>query len=100
MNTSVPLFIGESEYISFKFTWRLQPGQTVVSAAYTCEAPITEDAGTAVVDAQGKIAQARFTVPPAAVNGGKYTILCTATCQNPVATKILYAIITAVEVPF
>ena len=98
-NLQVPLFIGEHEFISFDFTYRLQPGQTVVSAVYTCEAPVTEDAATAAVNSAGTIAQARFYVPPTAVNGTRYTVQCTVTCANPVATKILYALILAIEVP-
>lgn len=99
MNTTVPLFIGESEYISFDFTQRLESGQTVVSATYTCESPVTEDVGSAAVNAAGTIAQARFTVPPTAVDGVQYTVKCTATCATPTATKILFAIIQAQLVP-
>jgi len=95
MNTIVPLFIGESEFISFDFTHRLESGQTIVSAVYTCESPITEDDGSAAVNATGTIAQARFTVPPTALDGIQYTVKCTATCATPTATKILFATIKA-----
>lgn len=99
MNVDVPLFIGEHEFIGFDFTQRLEAGQTVSSAAYTCEAPVTEDGGTAAIDSAGRIAEARFYLPPGAVNGVRYTVQCTASCLNPIATKILYALVLAVEVP-
>jgi len=99
MNTTVPLFIGESEYISFDFTQRLQTGQTIVSAIYTCDAPMTEDSASAAINGTGTIAQARFTLPESASDGGQYTVKCTATCATPTATKILFAIITAQLVP-
>jgi len=95
VNRIVPLFIGESEYINFVFTRRLQSGQTVVSAVYTPESPVTEDANTAAVNAEGTIAQARFTLPPTAVNGQQYTVKCVASCINPIESKIEYAIIRA-----
>jgi len=99
VNRTVPMRIGESEYINFDFTQRLLTGQTVVSATYTPESPVTEDGGTAAVNATGKIAQARFTLPPTAADGVQYTVKCTATCTAPVETKIEYAIIQAELVP-
>lgn len=99
VNRTIPMRIGESELINFNFAQRLITGQTVVSATYACESPVTEDAATAAVNAAGTIAQARFTVPATAADGIQYTVKCTATCTAPVETKIEYAIITAQLVP-
>lgn len=99
VNPTVPMLIGESDYVYFDFTRRLETGQTVVSAVYTCESPVTEDGGTAAVNAAGTIASARFTLPNTAVNGTGYTVTCTATCATPTATKILFAVIAAASVP-
>jgi len=99
VNRTIPMFIGESDYIYFNFTQRLASGQTVVSATYTCESPVTEDGGTATVSAAGTIAQARFTLPGTASDGVQYTVKCTATCATPTETKIEYAVIQAQLVP-
>lgn len=99
VNRTVPGFIGESIYIDFDFTKRLRSGQTIDSATYSPESPITEDGGTAAVNASGTIAQARFTIPGSAVHGTWYTVECAAVCADPVETKIEYALIFAEEVP-
>lgn len=99
-NRTVPMFIGESLYIDFDFTQELRSGQTVVSATYTPETPVTEDGGTAAVNGAGTIAQARFTLPVlGSTDGGQYTVQCTATCANPTETRISYATIIAQIVP-
>lgn len=92
------MYIGEALYIDFDFTQELRAGQTVVSALYTCEAPVTEVGGTAAVNAAGTIAQARFTLPSNAVNGIQYSVQCSATCTGPVETRISYAVIQAQSV--
>lgn len=99
VNPTVPMLIGASEYIYFDYTRILISGQTVISATYTCEAPITEDGGTAAINAAGTIASARFTVPANAVNGTGYTVTCMATTANPTETKPLFAVIAVASVP-
>ena len=102
-------YIGESDFITFVFNRRLVPGQSLLSATYTPESPITEDNGThalGTVDNEdgtpGVVngsCSARFTVPSQAVAGTEYTVKCTAICQNPTATKIEYVTFRAKAVP-
>lgn len=99
VNPTVPMLIGASEYIYFDYTRLLISGQTVVSATYTCEAPVTQDGGTAAVNADGTIASARFTLPGSADDGAQYTVTCTATTANPTETKLLFALIAAAAIP-
>ncbi len=90
---------GESLYIDFDFTRELRSGQTVVSATYEAESPATMDGGTSAVDEDGKIAQARFTVPDDVDGGTRLTVQCAALCTNPVETRHQYAVIVVVAEP-